>query len=150
MERIKETWSREEIIKVRKQAIYQDEDGREWIWMPGGKGHSKNKKYLDVIINEGKALDDVWAMPIISSSAKERLGYPTQKPESLLERFVLGFSSEGDTVADFFCGGGTTTAVSQRLNRRWIACDQSRVAVAITADRPYAGSPNTAPIPPDL
>lgn len=67
--------------------------------------------------------------------SKERLGYPTQKPESLLERIICSSSYEGQTVADFFCGGGTTPAVAQRLGRRWIACDQSRVAVAITADR---------------
>jgi hypothetical protein len=52
-----------------------------------------------------------------------------------LERIIQASSSEGDVVADFFCGGGTTPAVAQRLNRRWIACDQSRIAVAITADR---------------
>ncbi len=136
MDSVKEPWTRDEIIATRKQAIYKDESGREWIWMPGGKGHSKNKKkYLDEIIDEGKALDDVWDMPTITSSAKERIGYPTQKPEALLERIVKASSVEGDVVADFFCGGGTTPAVAQRLNRRWIASDQSRIAVAITADR---------------
>src|SRR6266700_1209243 len=64
MDSVKEPWTRDEIIATRKQAIYKDESGREWIWMPGGKGHSKNKKkYLDEIIDEGKALDDVWDMP---------------------------------------------------------------------------------------
>lgn len=136
MQKVKEPWTRDEIIKTRKQAIYMDESGREWIWMPGGKGNSKNKKkYLDEIIKEGKALDDVWEMPVISSSAKERIGYPTQKPEILLERLILASTNEGDYVADFFCGGGTTPAVAQRLGRRWIASDQSRVAVAISADR---------------
>ena len=57
LRKVVEPWTREEIIATRKQAIYEDEDGREWIWMPGGKGHSKNKKkYLDDIIEEGKAL----------------------------------------------------------------------------------------------
>lgn len=65
----------------------------------------------------------------------ERIGYPTQKPEELLERIIKASSKEHGIVADFFCGGGTTAAVAQRLGRRWIACDQSRVAVAITADR---------------
>ena len=72
---------------------------------------------------------------MISSQSNERIGYPTQKPEALLERIILASSKEGDTIADFFCGGGTTPAVAQKLNRRWIACDQSRVAVAITQGR---------------
>ena len=78
---------------------------------------------------------DVWYVATINGMAKERIGYPTQKPEGLVERIILASSNEGDIVADFFCGGGTTPAVAQRLGRRWIACDQSRVAVAITADR---------------
>lgn len=79
---------------------------------------------------------DVWDdIYVIGTDNKERIGYPTQKPEALLERIVQASSGEGDVVADFFCGGGTTPAVAQRLNRRWIACDQSRIAVAITADR---------------
>ncbi len=102
----------------------------------------------------GQIPPDVWAdIHSISRSAKERIGYPTQKPEALLERVVLASSNDGDVVADFFCGGGTTPAVAQRLGRRWIACDQSRVAVAITADRLTRGAEQlrlgdtTAPIP---
>ena len=82
-----------------------------------------------------KGVTDVWDIPTINNMAKERIGYPTQKPEALLERVIGASSNEGDIVADFFCGGGTTVAVGQRLDRRWIACDQSRVAVAITRDR---------------
>ena len=64
------------------------------------------------------------------------LGIPLRSQRTYLERVIKASSSnEGDIVADFFCGGGTTAAVAQRLGRRWIACDQSRVAVAITADR---------------
>jgi DNA modification methylase len=84
---------------------------------------------------KGKHPDDVLCISIIAPSALERIGYPTQKPEPLLETLIKGASSEGDVVADFFSGGGTSPAVAQRLNRRWIACDQSRIAVAITADR---------------
>jgi DNA modification methylase len=79
---------------------------------------------------------DVWDdVFVIGTDNKERIGYPTQKPESLLERVIQASSDKGDIVADFFSGGGTTPAVAQRLTRRWIACDQSRVAVAITNDR---------------
>lgn len=66
---------------------------------------------------------------------KEKIGYPTQKPEALAARVIEVSSNKGDIVADFFCGGGTTAAAAQRLGRRWIACDQSRVAIALTADR---------------
>ena len=82
-----------------------------------------------------KGVTDVWEIPTINNMAKERIGYPTQKPEALLERIIKASSNEGDIVADFFGGGGTTPAVAQRLGRRWVACDQSRVAVAITRDR---------------
>jgi DNA modification methylase len=86
--------------------------------------------------NAGAPLNDWWSdISPIKRGFEEAIGYPTQKPELLLERVLLASSREGDVVADFVCGGGTTPAVAQRLGRRWIACDQSRVAVAITADR---------------
>ncbi|MGI2335731.1 MAG: DNA-methyltransferase [Dehalogenimonas sp.] len=78
---------------------------------------------------------DVWYIATINGMAKERIGYPTQKPEVLVEKIIRASSNVGDVVADFFCGGGTTPAVAQRLGRRWIASDQSRVAVALTSDR---------------
>jgi DNA modification methylase len=86
-------------------------------------------------MKEGKAQVDFWNLSPINQVSPERIGYPTQKPETLLERVIKASSPENGIVADFFCGGGTTAAVAQRLGRRWIACDQSRVAVAITADR---------------
>ena len=79
--------------------------------------------------------NDVLIIQQMNPMARERIGYPTQKPEDLLEIIIKASSNEGDIVADFFTGGGTTASVAQRLGRRWIACDQSRVAVAITADR---------------
>jgi site-specific DNA-methyltransferase (adenine-specific) len=82
------------------------------------------------------AASDTWTdVQYLHSQARERIGYPTQKPEELLERILNVSTKPDDIVADFFCGGGTTAAVAQRLGHRWIACDQSRVAVAITADR---------------
>jgi DNA modification methylase len=80
-------------------------------------------------------MKDYWEIDMVGRTSSERIGYPTQKPEALLERLIKSLSDEGSVVADFFCGGGTTPAVAQRLNRRWIACDQSRIATAITADR---------------
>ncbi len=97
------------------------------VVFPGGYEARPNPK--------GKAPVDVWQIPPVRNVSAEQIGYPTQKPEAVLDRVIKASSSIGDVVADFFCGGGTTAAVSQRLGRNWIACDQSRVAVAITADR---------------
>ena len=83
----------------------------------------------------GPALSDVWDVPFLSTVSKERTGYPTQKPEALLERIILISSDEGDCVADFFCGSGTTLAVAKRLKRRWLGCDINPDAIAITQDR---------------
>lgn len=86
-------------------------------------------------LERGKVPHTVLGEIKLHANSKERIGYPTQKPEALLEKLILASSKEEGVVADFFCGGGTTPVVAQRLGRRWIACDQSRVAVAITADR---------------
>jgi DNA modification methylase len=93
-----------------------------------------------VLKRGGKVPTDVWEIGIVQGNSAERIGYPTQKPEALVERIIKASTQEGDVVADFFCGGGTTPAVAQRLGRRWIACDQSRVAVAVTADRLIRGA----------
>lgn len=90
--------------------------------------------YLDEL--KGEIVDSVWDdIPPVNPMAKERIGYPTQKPEALLTRIISASSDPGDTVADFFCGGGTTPVVAQKLSRRWIAADSSKIAVAITQDR---------------
>ncbi len=136
---VSEEWTRESIIATRKQAIYEDETGREWIWMPGGKGNSKNKKkYLDEIILEGKALSDVWDMPILNSGAKEDTGFPTQKPEALIQRIVTASSSPGDIVLDCFAGSGTTLAVASAMAdgpRRWIGVDVGKYATYVSQAR---------------
>ena len=80
-------------------------------------------------------MKDYWEIDMVGRTSSERIGYPTQKPERLLERIITSCVPEDGMVADFFCGGGTTAAVAQRMGRRWVACDQSRVAVAIVADR---------------
>ena len=81
--------------------------------------------------SQGRPADDVWSIPVINSQAKERLGYPTQKPEALLERIIKVSSNEGDVVLDTFCGCGTAIAVAQRLNRRWIGVDITHLAIAL-------------------
>lgn len=84
---------------------------------------------------DGTPVDDVWDIPMLNPMAAERLGYPTQKPERLLERIILAASNSGDLVADLCCGSGTTVAVAQRLGRCWIAADQSADALALVRGR---------------
>ena len=92
------------------------------------------KRYLDE--QRGKPLADVWTdIAPLNSQAAERLGYPTQKPEKLLERIIAIGSNEGDVVLDPFCGCGTTVAVAQRLRREWIGVDISPTAVALMKRR---------------
>jgi len=83
----------------------------------------------------GKHPDDVWDMQPIMPSAKERMGYPTQKPERLLERILLASSNEGDLVLDPFCGCGTTIAVAHRLKRRWVGIDITHLAIGLIKNR---------------
>jgi site-specific DNA-methyltransferase (adenine-specific) len=83
----------------------------------------------------GAPLSDVWDVKIIAPIAKERLGWPTQKPEALLERVILASSHEGDLVLDPYCGSGTTLAVARRLGRRFLGIDGSSVAVHVAERR---------------
>ncbi|MCK4742096.1 MAG: site-specific DNA-methyltransferase, partial [Anaerolineales bacterium] len=74
-------------------------------------------------LGRGKVPEDWWYFPVVARLHKERTGYPTQKPEALLERIILASSNPGDLVADFFSGSGTAVSVAARLKRRWLACD---------------------------
>ena len=93
-------------------------------------GRIQRKRYLDEL--KGEEVPSLWDdIPPIGSKAKERLGYPTQKPEALLERIIKASSNEGDFLLDAFCGCGTAIAVAQRLNRRWIGVDITHLAIAL-------------------
>ena len=83
---------------------------------------------------EGKVPSDVWDIKM-NAMAGEHLGFPTQKPEELLERIIKAASNEGDLVADFFCGSGTTMAVAEKLGRRWIGADLGRYAIHVSRKR---------------
>lgn len=83
----------------------------------------------------GKHPDDWWQIQPVAPSAKERLGYPTQKPEALLERIIKASSREGDWVLDPFCGCGTTVAVAERLKRKWIGIDITTLAISLIRHR---------------
>jgi site-specific DNA-methyltransferase (adenine-specific) len=83
----------------------------------------------------GAPLGDVWEISIVAPVAKERTGYPTQKPEALLERLVLALTNPGDLVVDAYLGSGTTLAVAARLGRNAIGIDQNRDAISVALER---------------
>lgn len=97
-------------------------------------GKYRYKIYLDEI--EGVLVDTLWTdIPPVNSQAKQDTGYATQKPEALLERIIKASSNEGDLVADFFCGSGTTLAVAEKLGRKWIGSDLGKFAIHTTRKR---------------
>lgn len=85
--------------------------------------------------DKGVRENDVWQIPFIAPSARERLGYPTQKPEALLERIIKASSNENDIILDAYCGCGTTVAVSQRLNRKWVGIDITYQSISLVLKR---------------
>jgi site-specific DNA-methyltransferase (adenine-specific) len=91
-------------------------------------------------LERGKVPEDWWYFPVVARLHNERTGYPTQKPESLLERIILASSNKNDLVADFFCGSGTTPVVAARLKRKFIASDITLRAVHTTRQRLVASS----------
>lgn len=97
----------------------------------------KSGKFVRTIIKEaeGNPIKDYWVMNILHPKALERTGYPTQKPETLLERILLASSNEGDLVFDCFMGSGTTMAVANRMNRRFIGADINLASVQTTTKR---------------
>ncbi|MFC2053854.1 DNA-methyltransferase [Chloroflexota bacterium] len=86
-------------------------------------------------LERGKVPEDWWYFPVIARLHNERTGYPTQKPEALLERIILASSNPGDLVADLFCGSGTTAVVAERLGRHYIVSDVNWLAVHTTRKR---------------
>ena len=97
-------------------------------------GIARRKRYLDE--SNGLKAQDVWAdIQALRSWHTERLGYPTQKPEALLERIISASSNEGDVVLDPFCGCGTAIAAAERLNRNWIGIDVTHIAITLIRHR---------------
>ncbi len=108
---------------------YTDEKGRKYRLQLGNR-----KQYLDE--SKGKPVSDIWTdiFPI-NPMAKEKLRYPTQKPEALLERIIQASTNEGDWVLDPFCGCGTTVAAAESLHRKWIGIDISMQAIMVINKR---------------
>ena len=101
-------------------------------WPRGGAGFPRFKRYLSA----GSHIQDmITDIPPINSQAQERLGYPTQKPEALLERIIKASSNEGDVVVDPFCGCGTAVVAAQSLNRKWIGIDVTHLAIGLIKQR---------------
>ena len=117
-------WSQEKIdVGMKEGLIIFSKSGRPYL-----------KRYFDT--GSGTRVADIWTdINPVNQVAKERLDYPTQKPEALLERIIKASSNEGDLVADFFCGSGTTAAVAEKLNRKWIVTDLGRFSIHTTRKR---------------
>jgi len=116
-------FSQEEIDRLEAEgSIYYSQSGKPYV-----------KSFLDE--RKGRPAQNLWTDIVMSKSGAERLGYPTQKPEALLERIIQASSNEGDVVLDPFCGCGTAVAVAQRLGRRWIGIDITYLAVALIRRR---------------
>ncbi len=142
---VRQSYSKEFLDSVKK-----DENGKMFYTRGLGKdGDRLNRKAMSYINPLGKSPSDVWTdiedtsfltslwedKTNYNESSNKNTFYPTQKPEALLERLIKGLSSEGDIVMDCFMGSGTTLAVAQKLNRRWIGCDINKGAIITTTER---------------
>ncbi len=118
------------VLKIRTMQRL-DSEGRLHFTNRGG---IRLKRYLDEM--KGRPVQALWNdIDPINSQASERLGYPTQKPEALLERIISASSNEGDVVLDPFCGCGTAIAAAEKLKRQWIGIDITHLAVALMKNR---------------
>jgi site-specific DNA-methyltransferase (adenine-specific) len=118
-------------VQDRLEAL--DRAGR-IIWPEKHGGVPRYKRYLDEM--PGLAIQSIIGdIPPLSAQSAEKLGFPTQKPEALLERIIKASSNEGDVVLDPFCGCGTTIAVAERLKRRWIGIDITYLAINLVQRR---------------
>lgn len=128
-------WESEaEYIKIRKQKVHTDETGKKYVMSDAGGG-KRVRRYLEEAMSYGRPVDDVWDIDKINNSSKEALGFPTQKPEALIERIIKASSNEGDWILDPFGGCGTTVAVAERLNRNWVMIDITTLAINLVRRR---------------
>ena len=118
------------IDKPKKlKRIYWDKEKGKIQNIKGENGRVVYDEYID------EKVDDVWDIPYLGTTSKERLSFDTQKPEELIKYIILASSNPGDIVADFFCGSGTTLSVAEKLDRRWLGCDLSKFAIQVTRKR---------------
>jgi len=149
------TFNYEQVLEPHSESTskkykYNDEQGRKYRLMGRGIVGSPiqsardvspewEKKRPDLVYKhyekDGTLPVDWWIVNAINQAAIERLDYPTQKPEEMLRKIVLASSNEGDLVADFFCGSGTTLAVAEKLGRKWIGSDLGKFGIHTTRKR---------------
>jgi len=102
------------------------EDGRKYRLVYGTRNAGGEARYYQYYLDAGKLPEDWWAdINSLQASSAERVGYPTQKPEALVQRIILACSRKGDTVLDAYCGCGTTLVAAERCGRRWIGIDNA-------------------------
>lgn len=131
-------YNEDERVKSLRRKVYVDEDGRRWVWETRGQanGQEPYKRYIDEIVANGKALNDVWSdISSLRGNDPSRNEYATEKPPLLLERIIKASSNEGMLVADFFAGSGVTAAVAHKLGRRFITSDIGLNSIETTRDR---------------
>lgn len=126
--------------RARVFNIEYEEPSESYVKRFGGKTQvldpeTRSRKITVDEPTKGLPVRDVWSLSIIAGVGNERLGYPTQKPETLLERIIKASSNEGDLVADFFCGSGTTAAMAEKLGRKWITTDLGKFGIHTTRKR---------------
>jgi adenine-specific DNA-methyltransferase len=120
---------------LKNPKVLDDLDAQGLIYWPKKEDGTPRLKYYETEA-KGVYISDFWDdIDVINSMADEYQGYNTQKPEALLERVIKASSNEGDLVADFFCGSGTTAAVSEKLGRKWIATDLGKFGIHTTRKR---------------
>ena len=121
-----------ELRSLRKKPIKQ----LKRVMVDGVLKNAKDEKgHVIYRVVKDKKMDDVWKIPCMQPASKEWTGFPTQKHHDLLERIIKIGSNEGDLVADFFCGSGTTLLTADKLNRRWIGSDISEYSIYLTRKR---------------
>lgn len=126
-------------FKTLREAREKPKTQQKRVWDPDSKtlkqarDEDGNLLYYE---DTERTIDDVWRLPyLMPADQTEKLGFPTQKPEKVVERIVESSTQDGDIVLDCFAGSGTTAAVAQRLGRRWIGCDINKGAIQTTAKR---------------
>jgi adenine-specific DNA-methyltransferase len=130
-----EKWeSKEEYVRKRKQKLLIDEENKEYVLSDAGNGR-RVKMYIEDVLRSGVVVDDVWHMDKLNNSAKESVGFQTQKTEALLRRIISASCPEGGVVLDFHLGSGTTAAVAHKMGRQYIGIEQLDYVETLTLPR---------------
>src|SRR3990167_10371762 len=126
---------RKTLLKTYSQDTFEKLKQEDRLIAPIKQGaYYSYKQYLHE--SKGKQIEDIWIdLNLPNPMAQERTGYDTQKPEELLERIISASCPKNGLIADFFCGSGTTLAVAEKLNRRWIGCELGKVGIQVTRAR---------------